>query len=258
VFRPVTSEKVYMNVVRQVRQLIADGTLRPGDKLPAEREFAATLSVSRASLRQAISALQAQGLIEIRHGDGNYVARSTSTDEFVESFSRFLTEQQIGPDDILQARRIIECGIARLCARTVSREHVARLKALVLDEKRAIGDRDALVKLNRKIHLGIAEGTGNAALVKIMEFVLEMMRFNAWPHIKAESYDRVDQVSEHIGQHEQIVQAITEGDGESAAAAMATHLEAIADELATDLAGSRARQEQHPEVPPASGLAAER
>jgi len=107
-FRPIKSEKIYKMVIDQVKDLIEDGRLSPGDRLPPERELASMLTVSRASVRQAISALEALGIIDIRHGDGTYVAEESSNDNVIESFSSLLIKEQMSPDEIMETRLLIE------------------------------------------------------------------------------------------------------------------------------------------------------
>ena len=155
-FKPIQNEKIYMSVIKQVRGAIANGTFSAGDRLPPERELAAMFAVSRASIRQAISALEALGAVEIRRGDGTYVAEA-NTDDFVESFSRFLTEQQITPQEILQTRAVVECGIARICAEQTDPELVEDLENLISQEheKALEGDQKELVTINQLLHLGL-------------------------------------------------------------------------------------------------------
>lgn len=235
VFRPIKNEKIYMTVIRQVKGLIEDGQLAPGDRLPPERELASMLSVSRASVRQAISALEAQGIVEIRHGEGTYILNARETDEVIESFSRFLVEEQITPEEILETRKIVECESARLCAERATPEHVRRLEGL-LERRRGGGrTRESLAEMNHELHTAIAEGSGNRGLVKVMEVLLQMMRLNMWPALKEMSERRQERVSAHLDQHQRIVEAIGRGDGEGAYRSMKLHLETIEAEMREDL-----------------------
>lgn len=243
VFQPIKSEKIYMTVIRQVKGLIDKGQLAPGDRLPPERELASMLSVSRASVRQAISALEAQGIVEIRHGEGTYILEAAATDEVIESFSRFLVQEQITPQEILETRKIVECESARLCAERASREHVSRLEGLL--ERRRGGERtrESLAAMNHELHMAIAEGSGNRGLIKVMEVLLQMMRLNMWPALKQMSERRQERVDEHLDQHERIVEAVGRRDGDGAYRSMRQHLETIEREMREDLdaEGSAAR-----------------
>ena len=234
-FRPIKNEKIYMTVIRQVKGLIEDGQLAPGDRLPPERELAAMLSVSRASVRQAISALEAQGIVEIRHGDGTYILDPNEADGVIESFSRFLVEEQITPGEILETRKIVECESARLCAERASPEHFRRLEALLERRRREAGGGDSLADMNHELHTAIAEGSGNRGLIKVMEVLLQMMQLNMWPALKEMSERRQERINEHLDQHERIVEAIERRSGDDAYRWMRVHLETIEREMREDL-----------------------
>jgi GntR family transcriptional repressor for pyruvate dehydrogenase complex len=235
VFRPIKSEKIYMTVIRQVKGLIENGQLAPGDRLPPERELASMLSVSRASVRQAISALEAQGIVEIRHGEGTYILDASETDRVIESFSRFLVEEQITPEEILETRRIVESESARLCAERASPEHVHRLESLLERRRMEAGRGGALAEMNHELHMAIAEGSRNRSLIKVMEVLLRMMRHNMWPALKEMSERRQERIKEHLDQHERIVEAIGRRSGGDACLWMKRHLETIGREMREDV-----------------------
>jgi len=235
VFRPIKSEKIYMTVIKQVKGLIDDGHLSPGDRLPPERELASMLSVSRASVRQAISALEAQGIVEIRHGDGTYILDAAAADEVIESFSRFLVAEQIAPTEILETRKIVECEVARICAERASAEQISKLEGLLERKRLAEGSGESLAEMNHRLHMAIAEGSSNRGLIKVMEVLLEMMRLNMWPALKGLSERREERISAHLDQHERLVEAIGRRDGEAAYRWMKTHLETIEQEMRADL-----------------------
>jgi GntR family transcriptional repressor for pyruvate dehydrogenase complex len=235
-FRPVKSDKIYVHVMNQLKSLIDDGSLSPGDRLPPERELASMLAVSRTSVRQAIAVLEAQGVVEMRQGDGTYVVEEAKDgDEVVEAFGRLLLQEQISPREILETRRIVEVAIARICARRASGEHVASLRDL-LERRRMAERRDAsLAEMNHDLHMAIAEGTENRGLMRVMEVLLGMMNANMWPRLKRLSEQRERRVEEHLDQHEMIVEAIASGDPDLAGKCMEEHLTTIEREMSADL-----------------------
>ena len=232
-YHPIRNEKIYMAVIRQVRSLIHDGSLAPGDRLPPERELASLFSVSRASVRQAISTLEAQGIVHIRHGDGTYIL--DETERVIESFSRFLVEEQITPQEILETRKIIECEAVRLCAERASPDQVRKIQTLLERKRLAENSGASLAEMNYQLHRAIAEGSRNRGLIKVTEVLLEMMRMNMWPALKSRSEQREHRIEEHLSQHERIVEAIGRHDGPAASQAMKIHLEAIDLEMDADL-----------------------
>ena len=230
---PIKAEKLYNIIVRRISAFIDEQKLKPGDRLPSERELAAALSVSRASVRQAIAVLSAQGILVMRQGDGTFVADYINDEQSLEIFSRYLARSQLDPDDILEARLIIECEAARLCAARANKEHITNIQN-ILDKKdyaqlkQRAGDKQAEnVNLNRELHLAIARGTQNMVLPQMIELLWKIMSNNMWPLIKKESVLRHDSLNQHKMHHEQIVKMITQHDAEGAYKAMYDHLMSI-------------------------------
>jgi GntR family transcriptional repressor for pyruvate dehydrogenase complex len=230
--RPIKTEKLYNIIIRRIFELISDEKLGPGDRLPSERELALALSVSRASVRQAITALSAKGVLVMRQGDGTYVSDPKSGKQSLELFSQVLAGSQIDPDEILEVRLIVECESARLCALRADDNHIKKMRD-ILDQKKVADKLEGGVKLdlNRKFHLAIAEGVQNKALLHITEALWEIMRSNMWPLIKNESKDRATQLKIHRMHHEEILNAVGTHDPERAFKAMYTHLTTIKNDV---------------------------
>lgn len=228
---PIKTEKIYNIIMRQITNLIDEQQLEPGDKLPSERELAAALSVSRSSVRQAIAALSAKGLLSMRHGDGTYVTSPEEEENTVELFGRYLAGAQINPNDILEVRIMVECESARLCAQRATDEQLAKLKTLLERRRMSDGRKDELEIMNRDLHTAIAEGAQNKALLRIMDVVWEIMGSNMWPLLKSQSNNRERQIELHLDQHEQIVAAICARDQASSYKAMHRHLANIEKEM---------------------------
>src|SRR3989475_9716028 len=112
---PIKSTRIYEEIVRQVKQLIAEGRLKTGDRLPPERELAEKFVVSRTSVREALRALESLGFIEIRAGEGTFV-REMSVDELVGPLALVLTSQREAIGELFEARRGLEPAIAALAA----------------------------------------------------------------------------------------------------------------------------------------------
>ena len=173
-FKPVKTKKVYEEIIGQIKKLIIDGKLHPGDKLLSERELADTLNVSRASVREAFSALEIMGIITIRPGEGSFV-RQVSYEGMMEPLSFLL---QIEIDDIVQlleVRKILEIEAAALAASRSSPSDLENMKhALVsmLEEVNAggigeIGD--------ASFHFSIAKAANNPILIKLMNAISDLL-----------------------------------------------------------------------------------
>src|SRR6266571_2736546 len=112
---PIKSTRIYEEIVRQVKQLIAEGRLKSGDRLPPERELAEKFVVSRTSVREALRALESLGLIEIRAGEGTFV-RQVSVDALVGPLALMMTSQREAIGELFEARRVLEPAIVALAA----------------------------------------------------------------------------------------------------------------------------------------------
>src|SRR5687767_3575307 len=110
--RPMVKSRLYEQVLERLRAHVSEAGLKAGDKLPPERDLAASLGVSRASVKQAIVVLEVQGLVEARHGGGTYLVRDTLDVEPVEQ----LVERRKRLPDVLEAREALETKLAELAA----------------------------------------------------------------------------------------------------------------------------------------------
>ncbi len=234
-FRPVKCKKIYKMVINQVKALIKDGSLSPGDRLPPERELASMLTVSRASVRQAICALEALGFVDIRHGDGTYVAEDSSNDSVIESFSSLLIQEQLSPDEIMETRLLIEPSASRICSERATADNLTEIEDMLEKNRFARNEKKPLLDMNRDFHLVIAEATGNRGIVRVMHEITQMMKQNMWPRLKGLSYNRQDRIEEHLSQHVEIAEAIAARDGKRAENSMREHLETIEREMHSDL-----------------------
>lgn len=228
---PIKTEKLYNVIMRRITDLIKEQKLEFGDRLPPERELAVALSVSRASVRQAITALAAQGIITMRHGDGNYISDTNGDGPSLELFSHFLAGSQINPDEILEVRIMLECEAARLCALRADEKQLLSLQNLLERNRMNNGTDDSLSNMNKDLHNAIASGANNSALLRIMDVVWEIMGSNMWPFLKQESSDRKNQIELHLDQHERIVATICARDEKNAYREMYDHLTTIDKEI---------------------------
>ena len=173
-FKPVKIKKIYEEVIEQIKKLIIDGKLQPGDKLMSERELAETLGVSRASVREAFSALEMMGIITIRPGEGSFV-RQASYEGILETLS-FLLERDI--DDVMQlleVRKILEVEIATLAAVRATEEDIEDIRHALnkmVDEVNAgdIGD-----VADAEFHFAVVKAAHNPVLVTLINTISDLM-----------------------------------------------------------------------------------
>lgn len=171
----VQTKKIYELVADQIRERIRSGELKPGERLESVEQLAKRFQVGRSTIREALSALRAMGLVDIRQGDGTFV---TSYDFFklaepIGGFIQLNTKEML---EFFEVRKIIESGAAAMAAGKRTDKQLAAMKeALDTMELATIHD-DLGETSDVKFHLAIAEATQNSVLVKMMELIADTLR----------------------------------------------------------------------------------
>ncbi len=214
-FKPVEANTaVYKKIVSQIQEMVMNGSLRKGDRLPPERQLAETLNVGRPALKQAISALEMMGIITSRQGDGNYI-----TSDYVDVFNplamRFYLENG-DMDDVLEFRYTMEVQMASLAAMKITDEQIedfAQFMEDLRDESKSSMDLERRTYLNNVFHARIVDICGNPLMksiyLSIMGLISEQIKFT----------DGV----EFYESHQRIFEAIRDHDPKRAAYYMSMH-----------------------------------
>ncbi|MDC9812098.1 FadR/GntR family transcriptional regulator [Rhizobium binxianense] len=217
-FSPVESRRLYRQVADQIRLMIASGELAVGRRLPAERDLAEQLSVSRPTVREALIVLEVEGLVNIRMGSGIYVVRQHAAD--VAGAEREPVE---GPFELLQARAIIECAIAEEAAGRARPENIALLDETLMRMSGVVNDASAVLAADRAFHTGIAAIVGNATLIRVTGEMFDM-RMTPYFAQLASHFEGPGTWRSAVDEHRAIRDAIAAGDAAGAKAAMRAHL----------------------------------
>lgn len=251
-FEKITSEKISAAVVRQIERLILRGILRPGERLPAERDLADRLGVSRPSLREAISTLQDQGLLDCRRGSGIYVADVLGS-AFSEGLVRLFGSDEEAVFDTLAFRRDVEGLAAERAARLGSDgdlqliDHVfARMEAA---SERADSAEEA--RLDAEFHQAIIEASHNVILLHMMRSMYELLREGVF-YNRQIIFGQQRTSQSLLEQHRAIRDAILARKPEAARKALEDHLDFVERSLReqarsdrnAELADKRLEQEQ--------------
>ncbi|MCG8540662.1 MAG: FadR family transcriptional regulator [Clostridia bacterium] len=227
-FSPIKSKKVYEYVIDQIQEMIMEGTLKKGDKLPSERELAEQLQVSRTSIREAMRALEIIGLIESKQGEGNFI-REKIEGRFFEPLSVMFMLNRENPEDILELRMIVEIEAAYLAAKRVNKKDKEELKELLSRMKEATNEK-IRAKVDKELHYRIAKITGNYFVVNLLNGISMLME-SFIIYAREKILEDIDDNELLIMQHEEICNAIIEGDSDKAARAMRNHLELIVEHM---------------------------
>jgi DNA-binding FadR family transcriptional regulator len=216
-------------VKSQLLKMISAGQLAPGDRLPAERELAVEMGVSRNVVREAIRSLVDANVLQARQGAGVFVA-SLEIESLIEPLELVLSLERATLQSLAQARLVIEPGIAALAALHGSETDIEVLESLVA-EGSSHGPRDSrrLLEIDVELHSRIVRMAGNPFLIRIMESVGRLARSsrdftNTVPRMREEA--QVD--------HERIVAALRARDPDQAREAMCRHLDHVARTLAEE------------------------
>ncbi|ERI89658.1 FCD domain protein [Clostridiales bacterium oral taxon 876 str. F0540] len=221
---PVKNTKVYEQVIEEIKEMIVSGKLKKGDKLPPERELVEQLQASRASIREALKALQIIGLIESRQGGGNYIRESFEGSLF-EPLSIMFSLQNSGPEEILELRKIIEVETAALAAKNINDEELIEIKCII-DQIKESYDEELNAKLDKELHYKIANASGNFLVVVILTAVSSLVDSfikDARKRILTQAENR-EILIEH---HENLYNALFEHNKGRAAEVMRKHLDFV-------------------------------
>jgi DNA-binding FadR family transcriptional regulator len=223
-FRPLRPVRnLTHEVVDQIAGEIRSGRLGPGARLPTEQELMATLGVSRTVVREAVSALRAEGLVVTRQGAGAFVSSDESRAMFRLAPEGLSSIRDVL--DVMELRVAIEVEAAALAADRVSSESLALVEAALANIDAAIAQGDSAVTEDFAFHRAIAIATGNPKYVKFLEFlgrhVIPRQSIRA-------SLSTADEQSHYLGriqrEHRRIFAALQDGRATDARRAMRTHL----------------------------------
>ncbi|MEM7490434.1 MAG: FCD domain-containing protein [Pseudomonadota bacterium] len=223
-FQKITSEKLASAVVRQVEHLILRGVLRPGDRLPPERDLSERLGVSRPSLREAIGDLSAKGLLETRAGSGVYVADVLGS-AFSPALTRLFASHEDALLDYIAFRRDIEGLAAARAARDSSETDLALIGTIFAKMEAAHAKRDPSEEaaLDADFHLAIVEASHNVVMLHMMRSMLDLLRKGVF-YNRAVMFRQRTTRTALLDQHRAINDALQARDPAGAKAAVETHL----------------------------------
>ncbi|MEW9856383.1 FadR/GntR family transcriptional regulator [Novosphingobium sp. M1R2S20] len=214
--------RLYKNIVRALLDDLHAGVYAVGDKMPAERDLALRMGVSRPVVREAMLALEVLGLIEVRLGAGTFVIRLPGESD--------APEFSVSPFELLEARLLFEGEAAALAASHITDEEVAQLETLVEEIQRENRQSDGKEDADLQFHLVIARASRNAAVERT---ILDLWTLRSTsPECKLlQEKARIANVRPVVEEHNAIVEALRQRDPTAARAAMRAHLDAVLQHL---------------------------
>jgi len=220
-FEAVRKVKLYEGVARQIERFISEGVLRPGDKLPSERELAETFEVSRSSVRDGIRTLELTGLVEARQGEGTIVC-DLSPDSVVNPLASVLVRKRQLVAELLDVRKMLEPPLAARAASNASPEEIAHLEDILRRQGQKVRQGELAVEEDSEFHYGIARAANNSVIMKVLDILMDLLR-----KTRERSLQVQGRPQQSFASHRRILSAIKRGDGRAAEIAMRHHLQKI-------------------------------
>ena len=230
-FRRIAAEKISRAIVRQVEDLILQGVLRPGNRLPAERELAERMEVSRPTLREALAEMERRGLIEARPGGGTYVADALGS-AFAPPLIELFATHDAAVFDYIAFRRDIEGLAAERAAAQATEADLGVVDAVFrrLEAAAAADAKEEAARLDAEFHMAVVEAAHNVVMLHVMRSLSELL-------VRGVFYNRdvVHGMREGrarlMEQHRDIRDALRARDGAAARAAVEAHMDYVAQAL---------------------------
>ena len=224
-FNSIKHTKISEDIANQIKRLIIDGELKPGDQLPPERELIKQLGVSRPSLREALNALAAMGFLEVRQAKRTFV-RSITSKLLEDPLALLIKADTQKIFDLIEVRKAIETWAAYHAAQKASREDIEQLDTIIREMKRAFEEGRSWEKQDADFHLAIAQATHNTIHMHIMSGIYDLLR---------ESVGRVfrdrAKIKKLLDQHYRIFNAIKNHSPDKARERTLEHLNYVESEV---------------------------
>jgi GntR family transcriptional regulator, transcriptional repressor for pyruvate dehydrogenase complex len=218
---PIRSTRIYQEIVRQVKAMIAEGRLKSGDRLPPERDLAEKFLVSRTSVREALRALESLGLIEIRPGEGTFV-RQISVEALIEPLAIALLSQREAIGELFEARRFLEPAIARLAARRATPDEIQEMERILDEQAREVAAGRTGLAQDAAFHAALCAAARNRAITRVVHAIMDLLGQS-----REESLNTPGRPMRSHQDHRGILAAIAAHDEVAAERAMLDHLVAV-------------------------------
>jgi GntR family transcriptional repressor for pyruvate dehydrogenase complex len=214
-FEAIPRNKVYQEVAKQLERRITE-ELKPGDRLPPERELVQVLGVSRSSVRDAIRSLELKGLLEPRQGIGTVVCSPDAANPLASA----LLEKRKMVEELLDVRKMLEPPLAGRAAQHASPDEIADLENILVRQEANVRRGDLGIEEDSEFHYSIALASNNSAVLKVVDVLMDLLRETRERSLQVEGRQE-----KSLAGHHRILSALKQGDAAAAEAAMRRHLQ---------------------------------
>jgi DNA-binding FadR family transcriptional regulator len=223
-FTPVNVDRVSQVIVDQIKVLIRDGRLQPGDRLPSERELCQRFGVSRVTVREALRVLESSGLVAIRVGaHGGAFLTTPSAERLGEGLADLISLAPLTAADVTEARIIVELGLLPLAVERATEEDIADLFAMAEEGEKAVAAGVYTVEMSAAFHVRVGACTHNPAIEMLLQSFHGPMRMSL-----EESHTSAPMGEQGVREHRTLTEAIQRRDLDAARAVMTSHLDRTA------------------------------
>lgn len=223
----VEPQRLYRQIAEQLRTLISAGEWAVGARLPAERDLARQLGVSRPSVREALIAMEVEGWVEVRTGSGVYVLDRTkppSHDGHGNGRAEQLSPDEWGPLELIRARRVVEGEVAAMAATQAKRKHIDAMDKAITSMKHDADHGVLPLEGDRAFHTAIVESCGNVVLIETIQRFWDSRRGPLFERLGGH-FETVDSWRSAIAEHQAILDAVRNHDADAARIAMHEHMD---------------------------------
>jgi len=221
-----------MKIVEQVRDLIEEGRLKPGDKLPPEQVLAEKFGTSRPSVREALSALEILGITESRGGKGNFIKDTPRSPLYEQEVMELEGEES--PFELLEARKALEIEIADLATKKATKEDIDAIYESLHKMEGAMSNIPEMMEFDREFHINIARAVHNNLLFSMMTYLSNLLKEKLWINMKEKSWSIPGRPRKYFEEHTEIFNAIKNKDSKNARKQVYNHLVGVEKDLLRD------------------------
>jgi len=224
-FQKTKQRRIFHDLVEQIENAIIEGKLKPGEKLPPERELREMFETSRGSIREALRVLEQKGLIDIKLGpNGGTIVKPASTDCMVESLALLIKRRKVSLNHLAQFREGVEGNVAALAAENASRADIQFLKKLLINARehleKGVSHWENFIHIDQKLHIAISKIGGNP----VYSFVLEMIHQNISSYYESHPLRSKEMMEENYQDLCDVVRTIEQGLSDEARALLQRHI----------------------------------
>lgn len=219
--KTIKRRRLHEEITVQIQELVRHGTLKAGDRLPAERDLSERLGVSRASLREAMRSLELRGLVVSRPGAGTFIS-SDCLDSAASIIASSIIDSRAILADIFEMRRLLEPGITGLAALRAVPADIQCMDAILVDQADQVRRGETGVDGDTAFHFAIAQATHNASLIKVVMTIADVLRQS-----RGQSLQTPGRAQTSIASHRDILELVRSHDVEGATMAMEHHIDVV-------------------------------